>query len=110
MWTDEQKEHIDKLVADARKADKEDKELADAMQRLVKNSDFQSYMLKVLLPRTESFGMTLLTPSGGMDGMVRSEFIKGALFGLCLARDMPSVIIQAMNEARSTQENQDASS
>lgn len=86
---------MDELVKEGRKADLEDKKLVENMERLVKSHDFDMYVRQVLGPRIENFGSGLLEPSGSQDGMVRSEFMKGALYGLCLARDLPSVIISA---------------
>lgn len=106
----QREELIQQLVRDSRKADREDKELGEAMSRLVKNPDFQSYMAKVIYPRVQAFGDELAMPSGSADGLVRSEYLKGALCGLCLARDMPSVIIAAMGEVRAAQETFDANS
>jgi hypothetical protein len=88
-------DRIDELLKVGRKADEEDKKLIDNMQRLVRSHDFEMYCSQVLGPRIQSFGAALLEPSGSHDGMVRSEFMKGALYGLCLARDLPSVIISA---------------
>jgi hypothetical protein len=86
---------MDALLRVSRKADQEDKKLIENMQRLVHSHDFIMYVRQVLGPRIEGFGMALLEPAGTQDGLVRSEFVKGALYGLCLARDLPSVIISA---------------
>lgn len=104
-----QKDLVEKLVREARKADKEDQVLADAMGRLLSSQDFQTYLTKLIYPRIMAFGTALTAPAGSLDGLVTSEYIKGTLCGLCLARDLPSVIIQAMSEVRKTQENTDAS-
>jgi hypothetical protein len=86
---------MDELISAGRRADEEDKKLIDNMTRLTRSHDFAMYVNRVLGPRIEQFGSALLEPSGSQDGMVRSEFMKGALYGLCLARDLPSVIISA---------------
>jgi len=96
------KEIIEDLLKTSKQADLEDQKLVDNMYRLVRSHDFDMYVKQVLGPRIQSFGASLLEPSGSSDGMVRAEFIKGALYGLCLARDLPSVILSA------TQKKEDA--
>lgn len=86
-------DRMDNLLQDSKKADQEDKKLIENMKRLVASHDFDMFCRQVLGPRIQDFGATLLQPAGSVDGMVKAEFVKGALFGLCLARDLPSVII-----------------
>lgn len=100
-------ETIAQLAQEAKKAQQEDIKLAEAMRRLLQNNDFLLYRMSILGKRIDSFGQELLEPSGGMDGLVRSEFLKGALFAFCLARDIPSVIVSAMEEAKPTSEDGD---
>lgn len=103
-------EVIARLAKEAKRAQKEDLDLAEAMQRLVSNRDFILYQVKVLGKRIDSFGQQLLEPSGSMDGMVKSEFLKGALFAFCLARDIPSVIVSAVEAPPASEDgDEDAS-
>ena len=95
-------EKVEELLKVSRKADEEDKKLVENMYRLTHSHDFAMYVKQVLGPRIQNFGATLLEPSGSSDGMVRAEFIKGALYGLCLARDLPSVILSATQKKEET--------
>jgi hypothetical protein len=99
------------MLKDARKAQREDLELAEAMRRLLLNNDFRTYLGGVLAKRIDEVGRSLLEPSGSVDGMVKSEFLKGAMYAFCLSRDLPSVIVQAIGEAqpRPDEGNEDAS-
>lgn len=90
------------LLKASRTAKQEDLELADAMSRLINNKDFQLYLSRVINNRIQLWGDMLMVPAGGHDGLVRSEYAKGTLCGLCLARDLPSVIIAAMSEIRNS--------
>lgn len=91
-------EDLEEFMTQARKAKKEDLELADAMKRLMANRDYGLFMMRILGPKIEEAGALLLNPSKSVDGMVASEFIKGAMFAFCLTRDMPNLIIKAMDE------------
>lgn len=94
-------DRFEELLKASRKARREDIELGEAMERLLASKDFQVYLSKVIGSRLESYGQVLLEPAGGRDGLVRGEFVKGAMFAFCLARDLPSVIVAAMGEIRS---------
>lgn len=96
---------IEELLRQSRQAKQEDLALGDAMERLVRNPDFAVYLRFVIGSRIDAFGQSLLEPAGGLDGLVRSEFLKGAMYAFCLARDLPSVIVQSMSDIRTTQEN-----
>src|SRR5262245_33839858 len=98
---DEMVPQLEELLKLSRRARREDVALGEAMQRLVQNADFQTYLEKVIGSRVQSFGDTLMEPSGSQDGLVRMEYIKGTLCGLCLARDLPRVIIASMSDVHS---------
>lgn len=100
-------QQLDEFIKEAKKAKREDLELSDSMSRLLKNQDFQLYLTRVLGKRTEELGALLLEPSNSLDGVIKSEFMKGAMYAFCLARDMPSIIIKSMSEMKSTQENEE---
>lgn len=98
---------IDELLKQARVADKEDRELAEALERLVKNPDWSVY-IKIISKKQQFFADEMLRPSGSVDGCIRQEYIKGALSGLVMAADTPSVIIAATKELRQAKESDDA--
>lgn len=98
--SDDQSKVLEDLLRTSRAAKQEDLAFVETMQRLVKNPDFVVYLDKVIGSRLVSFGAMMLEPSGSIDGLVKTEFVKGAMFAFCLARDLPSVMIQSMSEMR----------
>lgn len=106
QFVQEDEERLEQFLRQARKAKKEDIALAESMTRLLRNNDFQLYLQQVLGRRIEDLGALLLEPSLTHDGMVKTEFTKGAMYAFCLARDIPSVIVKSMSEMKSTQENE----
>lgn len=103
----EYQEQLAELLKESRKAQREDRELAESMQVLLASKHFQLYLSRVIGSRLEEYGKLMLEPSGGMDGLVRSEFVKGAMYAFCLARDLPQIIIASMSDSRTTQEPPD---
>jgi len=101
------RELFEELLKTSRQADREDRELTEFMQSLVASPAWRAYNGRVLGPRLQSFGEILLQPSGSEDGAWRSEFVKGALYGLCLARDLPSVIIASMKKPTPAEDGPD---
>jgi hypothetical protein len=91
-------EIVSELLRDARKANREDQQIVDALQRLLASGEWKLYMDRIVGKRIQSLGELLLEPSGSTDGMVRSEFLKGALYGLCLARDLAGVIVASTRQ------------
>lgn len=85
------------MMKEAKKADAADLALMQALELMVKNIGWGRYQT-LLNSKITMFSEQLLMPSGGLDGLVASEFIKGAMFGLVLARDQPQVIIDAMKQ------------
>lgn len=96
-------DQVEELLKEARKADKEDREKGEALGRLIKHPDWGAYVA-MLDRKAQLFGDQLLLPAGGVDGCVRQEFVKGALSGLIMARDLPSVTIAAAKELRQPEE------
>lgn len=101
-------EQIEELLREGRKADKEDREKGEALGRLIAHPDWKVFV-KMLDKKCQLFGDQLMVPSGGVDGCIRQEFVKGALSGLIMARDLPSVTIAAARELRQPEESGDAS-
>ena len=94
-WT----KRLEELLRESRQADKEDLAKADAFQVLVKHASWVPY-LALLNTRIQHLADALLAPAGSINGMVTQEYLKGAMSGLILARDLPSVIIAATAEIR----------
>lgn len=98
---------FDELLKSSRKATKEDVQLADALEALIKHPSWGPYANQVLGARIQNLGELILQPAGSTSGAWKTEFLKGALYGLCLARDMPSVIVASMRDVRQPQESPD---
>lgn len=91
------KKTIEELVKQGRAADRVDKERAELMQALVASSGWKVYS-ELLASRIQVFGDAVLMPATSIDQCIGLEGIKGAMRGLLIARDLPSVIIEAMKE------------
>lgn len=83
------------LLKDGRKADTEDREFAEAMQGLVKSPSWQLYEAQ-LTRLIENRGEQVMGPANSADGAWALEYVKGAMYGLLLARNLPAVTIAAM--------------
>lgn len=86
-------QRIEELVKVSKKADKEDKELIEALQVLVRRPEWQTY-LSLINKRIQGFSDIVLMPAQTMDGAVALEYAKGAMFGLILASTLPGVIVE----------------
>ena len=95
------------MLSESRKARQEDMALIESMTRLSNNADFKIYLEKIICHRIEGFAQMLLSPSGGLDGMVRSEYLKGAMFAFCLARDLPTIIMQSISDMNPPRQESD---
>lgn len=91
--------HIEDLLKDGRALDKIDRDRAELFEPMVKTPGWLAYV-EVLNSMIEQRGTEILGPAGSVDGAMRLEYIKGAMFGLLLARDLPSVTIQQMSASR----------
>jgi len=100
---------LDQLLSDAKKAKKEDKELAEALASMIKTKGWQLYV-KLLEVSLQGFSDVMLQPAGSVDALVNGEFIKGAMFGLVLARDRPGVIVESMKQVLASDQDEDSAS
>src|ERR1700704_10332 len=96
------------LIKTAKVADKEDRERAELFQALVVTAGWKAYV-SMLERKMQEKADVILQPSKGVDGCIALEYVKGALSGLVIARDLPSVTIAAARELRHTEEDGDAS-
>src|SRR5262245_39056673 len=78
-----------------RKIAAEQRDFVDAMKVLRKNGAFRLY-LGALEKMIQARGDVLMVPVAGFDKTLEQEFIKGAMNGLILARDICDVTISAM--------------
>lgn len=101
----ELKERLNELVAASRKADAEDCALVESLEIVVRHTHYQA-LLELYNKRIQGLSEELMAPAGSVDGMVALEFVKGAMFGLILARDLPHIIVESFR-ATATKENDD---
>jgi len=98
------KEIFSDLLKASKEANKVDRELADAMERLLAFEPFQVFLTKVIGPRLQDLGELSLQPAMTNDGMVRKEYLHGAMYAFILTRDLPSRIIASMKDIRNVSE------
>jgi hypothetical protein len=98
---------VEELLRNARAASKVDRERLELFQKLVTTPAWGAY-IGLLNAKIQMFADQLLVPSGSVDGCVAQEFVKGAMSGLVMARDIPDAIIAAKEQFRSmTPEEED---
>lgn len=89
---------IDELRKQAKAADAIDKERMDLFRGLIRHPGWALYQ-ELLSSRIQLFGDRVAAPAGSVDGAFALEWVKGAMSGLILARDLPSVTIGAIEAA-----------
>lgn len=97
----------DQLVREAKKANAIDRERCELMEAMLKTPAWRSY-IELLGLRIQAFGDQVLAPAGSVDGALSLEYLKGAMSGMIIARDLPTVIIAATREMIPAPENTDA--
>lgn len=91
----ELQERMDELIRQAREADREDRKLAEALSSLVHHSSF-SALQNLFNKRLQSLSEEMLAPANSVDRLIAQEYLKGAMFGLILARDLPAIIVDSL--------------
>lgn len=95
-----EKELIEELLKNARAAAKVDKERIELFEKMLTTPAWQVYV-ELLNAKIQMFADQVLAPSGTVDGCVALEYVKGAMSGLIMARDIPDAIISAKDQIRS---------
>ena len=90
---------VEELLKNARLADRIDRERAEMFVSMVKSPAWKEFV-SLLDSKIQVFADTILAPGGSVDALIGLEYIKGAMSGLILARDLPSVTIAAMEQLR----------
>jgi hypothetical protein len=90
---------VDELLKQARRADKIDRERIEVFEMLVKTRGWQTFV-EILDAKIQLFADQVMSPAGTRDGLVALEYVKGAMSGLIMARDIPSVTIAAKPDLR----------
>jgi hypothetical protein len=97
-------QHVE-LLKQSREAAKEDRENAALFEVLVASQGWKAYV--AMLERSmQARADKILQPSKSIDGCIDLEYEKGALSGLVIARDLPSVTIAAAKELRPTEDEE----
>lgn len=85
------------LVKEGRAAEVKDRERAELFGVLIASPGWTAYS-EVLNKMIEDRGSEILAPARSVDGAIALEHVKGAMYGLILARDLPFATIEAMKQ------------
>lgn len=95
-------EELQKQSRDARRVDRE---RADLFTVLLRHPAWKLYV-ELLEAQLQARADVILAPAGSIEGMVTLEYVKGAMSGIILCRDLPSTIIADMKSASSGDEDE----
>jgi hypothetical protein len=90
---------IEELLKNARAADRIDREREELFGVLVRSPGWQEYV-SLIEAKLQMMADAILAPAESVDSLVALEYVKGAMSGLIIARDLPSVTIAAMEQLR----------
>lgn len=96
-----QSQDIKDLLKDSRTYEQVDRERVEVFQSLIVHPGWKAYH-DLLMQMIEDRGAEVLAPAGSIDGAMKLEYIKGAMSGLILARDLPHVSIASMKSVPAT--------
>lgn len=92
-------QRIENLLREAKRADRIDRERIELFEAMIRTPAWQAYV-EILEAKLQLFADQVLAPASSVDGMVALEYIKGAMSGLVIARDITSVTIAAKQDIR----------
>lgn len=106
---DQSSKMVEELMRNARAAAKVDRERIELFEKLVTTPAWQAY-IELLNAKIQLFADQLMLPGGSIDGCIALEYVKGAMGGLIMARDIPDATIAGKDQLRSmlTEEDEDA--
>jgi hypothetical protein len=90
------------IVKEQKAKDKYDRDRVEAFRLLEKQEGWKLYQ-SLLAYHLQTTSDKLLQPAGGFDGLVSTEYQKGAMYGLILARDLVRATVATDEEARKSQ-------
>lgn len=90
----------DELTKEMRSANKIDRARASMFESLLKTEAWKEYV-ELIDALIQNRADQVMMPAGSVDGAIALEHVKGAMSGLIMARDIPSVTIAAMQQLRS---------
>jgi hypothetical protein len=86
---------IQELLKEGRLADKVDKDRAELWAGMLKTEAWKMYE-EMLNSRIQILSDNILLPVGSVDACMAVEYMKGAMSGLILARELPGVVVGVM--------------
>jgi hypothetical protein len=92
-------QRIEQLLKDAREALRIDKERVELFEMLVRTPGWIAYV-SILEAKLQMLADQVLAPAGSVDALIGLEYIKGAMSGLVMARDIPGATIAAKDQLR----------
>lgn len=92
-------QRVEELLKNARAADRIDREREELFGAMVRSAAWKEY-ISLLESKIQGMADVILAPSNSVDALVGLEYVKGAMSGLIIARDLPSVTIAAMEQLR----------
>lgn len=97
------RKHHEKLLKDSRDAMFKDRQRKEAFEGLVRHPGWP-ILQELLNAMINARGEVVLGPAGSVEGAMALEFIKGAMNGLILARDLPSLIVENTPQQKDDEE------
>jgi hypothetical protein len=94
-------QRIEQLRRDARAANRVDRERIELFEAMIKSPGWVAYV-EVLEAKLQMLSDQMFAPAGSVDRMVELEYVKGAMSGLLMARDIPAATIAAKDQLRAT--------
>jgi hypothetical protein len=95
-------DQLDELLRNARAATKVDRERVELFEVMVRTQAWQEYTA-LLNGKLQMLADQVLAPSNSVDGCIASEYVKGTMSGLVMARDIPAAIIAAKDQLRASE-------
>jgi hypothetical protein len=86
---------VRELLRDARLANRIDKDRAELFEGMIKSKAWQEY-IALLDAKIQGMADVILAPANTQNGLIALEYVKGAMSGLILARDLPKLTVTAM--------------
>lgn len=97
---------IEELQKQGRAADKEDRERAELFAAMLQTPAWKFYV-SLLDKRIQAHADVLMGPAVSVDRAIALEYVKGAMSGLVMARDLPSVIVTAIKDSLPARDGED---
>jgi hypothetical protein len=100
----------DAIQRESRAADRIDRRRAELFRSMTKTEGWKVYM-ELVEAKIQDFSDQLMQPATSVGSLIASEYIKGAMSGLIMARDIASVTIataEALQRPQAEDDNDDS--